>query len=56
MVAANFFETLGLQPALGRLFAAEEYVKNGRPAVLLSYFFWNGSLPEIPPSWGKRSR
>jgi predicted permease len=40
MVARNFFETLGVQPALGRLFASEEYLKNSRPAVLLSYFFW----------------
>ena len=44
MVAGNFFETLGVQPALGRLFVREEYLKNGRPAVLLSYFFWKRQL------------
>jgi len=44
MVAANFFEALGVQPALGRLFTPEEYLKNGRPAVLLSYFFWKRQL------------
>jgi len=44
LVAANFFETLGVQPALGRLFTADEDVKNGRPAVLLSYFFWRRQL------------
>ena len=36
-VAGNFFQTLGIQPALGRLFTTDESVKGGRPAVLLSY-------------------
>jgi predicted permease len=43
-VAGNFFETLGVQPMLGRLFTHEECLKNGRPAVLLSYFFWKRQL------------
>jgi putative ABC transport system permease protein len=40
MVVCNFFQTLGVQPALGRLFTAEECRKNASPAALLSYFFW----------------
>ncbi|MGI8962429.1 MAG: ADOP family duplicated permease [Bryobacteraceae bacterium] len=40
MVAGNFFQTLGIQPALGRLFAQEECQKGGRLAVLLSNAFW----------------
>jgi predicted permease len=44
LVASNFFETLGVEPTLGRLFAPEEYLKNGRPAVLLSYYFWKRQL------------
>jgi len=40
MVAGNFFEVLGVQPLLGRLFVQEELQKNGRPAVLLGYGFW----------------
>jgi len=40
MVAGNFFQTLGVQPALGRLFLPEECQKGGRPAVLLSDAFW----------------
>ncbi len=40
MVAGNFFRTLGVEPAHGRLFVAEEYVANGRPAVLLAHGFW----------------
>jgi predicted permease len=39
-VTGNFFRTLGVKPRLGRLFSAEECVKNGRPAVLLEYGFW----------------
>ena len=40
MVAGNFFQTLGIEPALGRLFTAEECLHNSRPVVLLSHAFW----------------
>src|SRR2546426_2591386 len=40
MVVCNFFQTLGVQPMLGRPFTPEECRKNAAPAVLLSYFFW----------------
>jgi predicted permease len=36
----NFFQVLGVRPYLGRLFSPEETRQNGRPAVLLSYYFW----------------
>jgi predicted permease len=39
-VAGNFFETLGVEPSLGRLFTAEECLHNSRPVVLLSNAFW----------------
>jgi predicted permease len=39
-VAGNFFETLGVEPGLGRLFTAEECLHNSRPVVLLSHAFW----------------
>ncbi len=39
-VTDSFFETLGVQPVLGRLFTPEEYVANGRRAVLLSDGLW----------------
>ena len=41
MVSGNFFQTLGVRPALGRLFVREECQKGGRPAVLLSDAFWH---------------
>jgi predicted permease len=53
MVASDFFETLGVQPALGRLFTSEEYLKNGRPAVLLSYFFWKRQFAGDPTLVGQ---
>ena len=40
MVGDNFFQTLKVQPALGRLFVEEECRKGGPPAVLLSDGFW----------------
>jgi predicted permease len=40
MVGGNFFQTLGIEPSLGRLFTAEECLHNSRPAVLLSHAFW----------------
>lgn len=39
-VEGNFFQVLGVQPWLGRLFSPEETRLHGRPAVLLSYAFW----------------
>ena len=40
LVAEGFFQTLGLEPALGRLFRSEEFVQHSQPVVLLSYPFW----------------
>jgi predicted permease len=40
LVAEDFFQTLGIEPSLGRLFRSEEFVKHGQPVVLLSYPFW----------------
>jgi putative ABC transport system permease protein len=36
----NFFQVLGVRPYLGRLFSPEETRQHGRPAALLSYYFW----------------
>lgn len=48
LVAGNFFQTLGVRPALGRLFVKEECQKGGRPAVLLSHAFWRNYLSADP--------
>jgi predicted permease len=52
-VAGNFFPMLGIQPVLGRLFTPEECVKGGRPAVLLSYPFWQRQFAGDPSIVGK---
>lgn len=40
LVSENFFQTLGVEPSLGRLFSSEEFVKHAQPVALLSYPFW----------------
>jgi predicted permease len=52
-VADNFFPTLGVQPALGRNFATEECLKGGRPAALLSYFYWKTQFASDPNIVGR---
>jgi predicted permease len=39
-ITQTFLSTLGVQPMLGRDFVTEECVWNGRPAVILTYGFW----------------
>lgn len=39
-VSTNFFQTLGVQPYLGRTFSAEEGLLNGPSAIVLSYKLW----------------
>jgi putative ABC transport system permease protein len=41
IVTGNYFEMLGLRPALGRLFTqADDTAKNANPVVVLSYDYW----------------
>ena len=39
-VSENFFQVLGVQPALGRTFTTQESQWNGPKAVMLSHAFW----------------
>jgi predicted permease len=39
-VTDNFFQVLGVQPTLGRLFAAGESHKGAAPVALLTNFYW----------------
>ncbi len=52
-VAGNFFQTLGIHPALGRLFTHEESVKGGRPAVVLTRAFWQRQFAADPAILGR---
>jgi predicted permease len=44
LVAEGFFQTLGVEPLLGRLFRSEEFVQHAQPVALLSYPFWKRRL------------
>ncbi len=52
-VADNFFSTLGVTPVVGRDFTKEECQKGGRPAALLSYYFWKSQFGGDPAIVGK---
>jgi predicted permease len=40
LIADGFFQTLGVEPSLGRLFRPEEFLQHAQPVVLLSNPFW----------------
>jgi predicted permease len=52
-VAGNFFQTLGVQPQLGRLFTPDECAQGGPSAVLLSYAFWRSQYAADPSIVGR---
>jgi predicted permease len=52
LVSGNYFETLGVKPALGRVFSsvADDQVWSGSPSIVLSHRFWQerfGADPQI---------
>src|SRR4029453_7322155 len=54
MVSANFFSVLGVRPALGRGFLAEEDRKRGdAPVVVLSHALWHQRLGGDPAGLGR---
>lgn len=47
MVSGNYFQTLGVAPALGRLFvASDETIPGANPVAVLSFDFWKSHLAE----------
>jgi putative ABC transport system permease protein len=49
MVSGNYFETLGVRPALGRLFvASDESAPQANPVAVLNFDYWKGHLAEAP--------
>jgi len=53
-VSGNYFEVLGVRPALGRLFHDEDNrTPQGHPLVVLSYDFWRNRLALDPAILGR---
>jgi predicted permease len=49
MVSGNYFETLGVKPALGRLFvSSDETAEGANPVAVLSFDYWRTHLAEAP--------
>jgi putative ABC transport system permease protein len=52
-MAVQGFDKLGTQPALGRVFRAEEYQTGGAPVALLSYRLWGRRYGRDPSVLGR---
>jgi len=57
LVSANFFDVMGVEPVLGRTFAAEEGVTEGtHPVVVLGHGFWTSQFGADPDVIGREVR
>jgi len=52
-VAGNFFQLLGVKPALGRFFTEKESVPGSAPLVVLSNAYWHSQFAADPSIVGK---
>ena len=52
-VIANFFQVLGVQPAMGRAFRPEDAVDGAAPVILLSDAWWKTQFSRDPAIIGK---
>jgi predicted permease len=49
MVTGNYFETLGVRPAVGRVFvASDEATEGADPVAVLNFDYWKSHLAEAP--------
>jgi putative ABC transport system permease protein len=48
LASGNYFQALGLQPALGRLFLPADDVPNSSPVVVLSFNYWKRQFGSDP--------
>jgi predicted permease len=56
LVSGNYFQALGVQPALGRVFSPEQddRVYKGHPSVVLSYQYWATRFASDPSVLGRK--
>ncbi len=53
VVSANFFDTLGVTPLMGRTFVARDDTKDAPPVLVLSYDYWKNALGGDPHVIGR---
>jgi predicted permease len=53
-VSGNYFETLGVRPALGRLINAEDDTPTAPSVAVLSYNYWRSQFGGAPSAVGKK--
>ena len=52
-MSGNYFDVLGVRPALGRFFAADEDRTPGsHPVIVVSHAFWTARLGAAPDAVG----
>ncbi len=57
LVGGNYFDTVGIQPYLGRFFhASDEHGDNSAPYIVLSYDFWESHFQGDPSVVGRTVR
>ncbi|HUE43245.1 MAG TPA: ABC transporter permease [Candidatus Sulfotelmatobacter sp.] len=56
LVSGNYFDTLGVKAAIGRVFtsATDDQVYSGHPSIVLSYRFWQERFGGDPKIVGKK--
>ena len=55
LVSGNFFDVLGVTPAIGRLFRPDDNIKeDGHPWVVLDYGFWQRRFAGDPRAVGRK--
>jgi predicted permease len=55
-VSGDFFQTLGVQPAIGRTIAPEDDAPSASPVVVLNYGYWQRAFGGSPSAVGKTIR
>ncbi len=53
LISGTFFDTLGVQPALGRMLAPEDDRLESSPAAVISYRYWEGHFGRDPGVVGR---
>ena len=54
VVSGNYFDSLGIQPYLGRfLHSSDEHGKNSAPYIVLSYAYWHSHFNSDPATVGR---